>query len=95
MSTYKNAADILPPHLLAELQRYAAGEQLYVPSPTERAGWGERSGTRAQLAARNAEICRRRAEGASLDELALAFHLGYDSIRKIVAGKNGCTHSRC
>ncbi|HWI50977.1 MAG TPA: CD3324 family protein [Symbiobacteriaceae bacterium] len=84
MSSYVNAAKILPAHLLEALQRYAAGQQLYVPRPEERLGWGERSGTREALRARNDAICQRRAEGASVEELMAEFHLGYDSIRKIL-----------
>lgn len=87
MSCYKNAAEILPTHLLQALQRYAAGQQIYVPRPTERLQWGERSGARAALAARNDEIRRRRREGASVDQLMDEYHLGYDSIRKILQAK--------
>lgn len=88
MSRYKNAAEILPAHLLAELQRYAAGEQLYVPRPTERLAWGARSGAKAALMERNDQIHRRRSEGASIEELMAEFHLGYDSIRKILNGRS-------
>lgn len=94
MSGYVNAAKVLPAHLLAALQRYAAGQQLYVPRPDERAGWGEKSGTRLALSARNEQIRQRRAQGATVEELMEEFHLGYDSIRKILQGKNGSSHSR-
>lgn len=94
MSRYKNAAEILPAHLLEALQQYAAGEQLYIPRPDERLGWGERSGARQALKSRNEQIRRRYyQEGASIDQLMHEFHLGYDSIRKIVNGKNGSSHS--
>lgn len=94
MSSYKNAADVLPAPLLAAVQRYAPGEQLYVPRPDERRRWGERSGARMALAQRNQQIRERRRTGASVEELMAEFHLSYDSIRKIVAGKNGSTRSR-
>lgn len=90
MSSYVNAAKVLPAHLLEALQRYAAGQQLYVPRPDERLGWGERSGTRDALRARNEAICRQRAEGASIDDLMAEFHLGYDSIRKILQRYRQC-----
>jgi hypothetical protein len=93
MSRYKNAADILPAHLLADLQRYAAGEQLYVPRPLERRKWGERSGARTALAERNEQIRLRHLAGACIDQIMSEFHLGYDSIRKILSGKNLSTHS--
>ncbi len=94
MSRYTNAADILPEHLLNALQQYAAGKQIYVPRPEERLGWGERSGARAALAARNQQIHLRKLQGASIEELMAEFHLGYDSIRKILHGKNGSNRSR-
>ena len=94
MSEYRNAAEILPASLLAALQRYAAGQQIYVPRTEERVGWGQRSGTRQALDQRNQEIRRRRAEGVSVDELMAEYHLGYDSIRKILQGKNGSNRSR-
>jgi len=85
VSRYENAARILPPHLLTELQRYAAGKQLYVPRPARRRlRWGERSGAREAIDRRNQEIRRRHSQGASIEELMSSFHLGYDSIRKII-----------
>jgi len=88
VSRYRNAAHVLPPELLAELQRYAAGQQLYVPRPSERAPWGERTGAREALRRRNEEIRRLNREGAGIEELMARFHLGCDSVRKIVSGKN-------
>jgi Mor family transcriptional regulator len=86
---YKNASRILPPRLLAELQRYVAGESIYVPAPGgARRGWGERSGARATLARRNAEIRRLRARGASPAELADAYNLSDDTIRKILSSRS-------
>lgn len=86
MASYRNAAEVLPPELLAAVQRYAAGEQIYIPLPTQRAGWGERSGTRALLRSRNAEIHRRHCSGETLADLAREYHLSYDAVRKIVRG---------
>lgn len=89
MARYRNASEILPANLLALVQRYAAGEQLYIPLPGEqRTPWGARSGTRAALAERNAEIRERRHAGASLDELARAYHLSTEAIRKILRTKD-------
>lgn len=93
MARYRNAADVLPRELLAAIQRYCAGTQIYVPRATERRAWGERSGTRESLRARNALIQRRYREGVPIPVLMAEFHLGYDSIRKIVGGKNESTQS--
>lgn len=84
MAKYKNASALLPPHLLADVQRYAAGLQLYVPRPAGRLKWGERNGTKDELARRNETIRELRRCGVGIDELMSRFHLGYDSIRKIV-----------
>jgi Mor family transcriptional regulator len=88
VARYRNAAEILPENVLALVQRYAAGEQLYIPLPDQqRTPWGARSGTRAALAERNTEIRQRRLSGASLDELAQAYHLSAEAIRKILRTK--------
>lgn len=94
LARYRNAADVLPAELLAAVQRYAAGEQLYIPRGDERLPWGARSGARAELARRNERIRQRRAEGATIEQLMREFHLGYDSIRKIISGKNESSCSR-
>ena len=61
---YKNANDVLPETLLAELQKYAAGELLYIPQLKERRkSWGESSGTRQYLRKRNQEIRDRFGQG--------------------------------
>lgn len=82
---YKNGRDVLPPRLLEELQKYISGEMIYIPKPGEkRAGWGEVSGARRQLAKRNEEICRHYAEGWTVADLERKYHLSGDSIRKII-----------
>ena len=54
---YRNAGDLLPEALVKELQRYVQGEYLYIPTDgTQRKGWGERSGSRQMLDARNQAI---------------------------------------
>lgn len=91
---YRNAAELVPPGLLKTLQRYAAGLQVYVPRGDERAVWGQRSGARKALDDRNELIRRRHGQGADIDELMAEFHLSYDSIRKIISGRNRSTCSR-
>ena len=89
---YKNANDVLPETLLAELQKYAAGELLPIPQLKERRkSWGESSGTRQYLRKRNQEIRDRFGQGQTVDELSDAYSLSPDSIRKIIYAKpNGC-----
>lgn len=82
---YRNASDIFPDELLAEIQRYSSGELVYIPeSAQNRKGWGEKSGSRDFYVKRNAEIRRKHREGKSIAELADEFALSTDSIRRIL-----------
>ena len=81
---YKNAQDILPDHLLKELQQYVSGETLYIPNIREKKSWGESSGARAYYKKRKAQIRARYGEGVPMENLAAQYHLSVDSIRKIV-----------
>lgn len=82
---YCNAEEVLPLHLLAEIQRYVQGVQIYVPKCTgSRLGWGERNGQKTQLFQRNKQIRGEFRGGVTIEELMCRHHLGYESIRKIV-----------
>jgi len=82
---YQNAEEILPARLVAEIQKYVQGTQLYIPKPTgERVGWGERNGQKHEIRLRNQKIRRCYQEGHSIEQLMDAYHLGYESIRKII-----------
>lgn len=87
MKIYRNATEVLPPELVEQLQRYVQGVQIYVPIKGEPAGWGEKSGTRRQLAQRNAEIRRCYAAGEAVEALAERYFLTCDSVRKILRRK--------
>ena len=43
---YRNARDIIPDHLLEELQKYVSGETVYIPRSQEKKRWGAVSGAR-------------------------------------------------
>ena len=81
---YANAEDLLPPELVAELQKYVSGGLLYIPHPPSTRVWGQKNGARARLAARNAEIRRLKAEGFTLEALADRYCLSTDAIRKVL-----------
>lgn len=67
---YRNAGDLLPEALVKELQRYVQGEYLYIPTDgTQRKGWGERSGARQMLDARNRAIRQAFRQGVSPEAL--------------------------
>ena len=83
---YINAGEILPESLLAELQKYAPGMLLYVPTPEKPKAWGENSGFRQKLLRRNRIIRSLYQAGKTISELAEDFFLSVDSIKKIVCG---------
>lgn len=87
MKGYCNATEVLPVELLQQVQKYVQGVQLYIPIKGEPAGWGVKSGMRAQIAQRNAAIRARYSEGASIETLTQEFYLSHDRVRKII-GKN-------
>ncbi|HAI52095.1 MAG: CD3324 family protein [Limnochordia bacterium] len=83
---YVKAEEVLPADLLAEIQEYVQGVELYIPKrPEARLGWGERNGARQQIRSRNREIAERYQRGESIASLMERYHLSYDSIRKIVS----------
>lgn len=83
---YLNAAEILPEHLLKELQTYVDGEILYIPKTSSRKEWGEVNGSRAFYLERNKEIQRLFQLGFSIDMLADQYGLAYNTIKKILYG---------
>ena len=84
---YINAAEILPGELLSEIQKYAEGKMLYIPSVQKTVSWGEKSGSRKFYEERNRAISARFAEGFSIEQLSREFSLSYDTVRKIIYKK--------
>ncbi|KGR91757.1 hypothetical protein CD30_04050 [Ureibacillus massiliensis 4400831 = CIP 108448 = CCUG 49529] len=90
---YVNANDILPKHLLAELQQYVQGDLIYIPKQDEnKVKWGVLSGERQRLENRNAEIRQLFKEGVSLERLSKEFALSVETIKKIVYKKCESKH---
>lgn len=83
---YLNAAEILPEHLLKELQKYVDGELLYVPKTSTKKEWGAVNGSRVFYQERNKEIQRLFQLGFSIDALADQYGLAHSTIKKIVYG---------
>ena len=81
---YRKASDVLPDELLREVQKYIAGESLYIPKGKRRKKWGEDSGGRRFFIQRNEEIRNRFFHKVSMEELAEEYNLSYETIRKIV-----------
>ena len=85
---YENANNILPPELISQIQKYAAGKLLYIPQIEEPVAWGSLSGTRHKLRKRNQRIYDEYKNGKGVGELSEKYFLSVDSIRKIVYGAN-------
>ena len=81
---YRNALDIFPDELLKEIQKYSAGELIYIPEKSEKKQWGEKSGARDYYVERNTEIRRKHREGKTILELAEEYGLSRDTIRRIL-----------
>ncbi len=83
---YENGKDIFPEALLKQIQKYASGKLVYIPSK-EKKPWGETSGYRQYLAERNQRIRQGYSGGETIDALADRFCLSPESIRRIVYSK--------
>jgi len=83
---YVNAKDVLPPDLLSEVQKYTRGALVYIPK-TDKIGWGQLSGARAEVYLRNQNIMTDYQNGTSIHELMNHYCLSEASIRKIVYSK--------
>lgn len=81
---YKKGSEVLPARLLKEIQEYAEGSLLYIPKKTSKAGWGSISGARQLIDGRNSAINTLFERGVSIADLAKQYHLGEDTVRKIV-----------
>lgn len=81
---YKNAKDVLPEHLLSEIQKYIDGDLIYVPKSQERAKWGSHTGLREEIKNRNIEITDLYKNGRTMEDIAREYFLSIESIKKIL-----------
>jgi Mor family transcriptional regulator len=84
---YKKGTEVLPAHLLTEIQKYIEGSLVYIPKKSTRVGWGQASGARRIIDQRNQKIIRLFEQGDTITELSEKFHLGEETIKKIVYGR--------
>ena len=84
---HPNGRDIFPPALLKQIQKYVSGQSVYIPAASVRKAWGETSGYKRYIFERNQKIRQRFRNGESAGELAEAFSLSVDSIRRIIYSK--------
>jgi len=82
---YIKAEEILPEELIRSIQEYADGVSIYIPrKPGTRRAWGQETGYKAELRARNDRIRNDYAAGANVTALSRKFHLSEKSIRRIL-----------
>lgn len=82
---YRNASEILPDDLLKELQKYAPGEILYVPSDKSRKKWGTDTGARQFYEQRNEEIRQKYfAQKMTIELLCKEYSLSEETVQKII-----------
>lgn len=81
---YENGKDIFPERLLKQIQKYAAGKLVYIPSMDHKKDWGETTGYRNYLLKRNHDIRLKFRNGITIEQLAEEYCLSYETIRKIV-----------
>jgi len=84
---YKNGTEELPANLKIEIQKYIEGSLIYIPKKSTRVGWGQASGARRIIDQRNQTIVKLFKQGVTIPELAEKFHLGEETIKKIVYGR--------
>ncbi|MFA5524947.1 MAG: CD3324 family protein [Tissierellales bacterium] len=85
--SYKKGVEVLPAHLLKEVQKYIDGGLIYIPKKSERVGWGHLNGSKKLLEKRNDKIFELYRNGIPIDEIANKYYLCEETIRKIVYGK--------
>ena len=84
---YKNAAEVLPPVLLREIQYYIEGELLYIPKSETKKEWGAVSGSKKFYSERNSRIRELFRDGMPIQDLAKQFGLSGSTIKKIIYQK--------
>ncbi len=84
---YKKGSEVLPAHLLKEIQEYVEGSLIYIPKKSTKAGWGCVSGTRQAIDRRNKKMIGLYNQGETVSSLADLFHLEEETIRKILYQK--------
>ena len=86
MMAYRNAAAVLPQHLLEEIQKHVDGAFLYIPRRQEqRRRWGENSPAREEMMRRDAAIVADYLEGERVRSLSERYHLSDKAIYRIIA----------
>lgn len=85
---YKNSKEILPEELIAQIQKYVGGQNIYIPRKNKKS-WGENTDTKQLLEIRNKEIFLKYQTGDSVISLGAEYHLSVQAIYKILSEQKG------
>ena len=81
---YIRAEEILPEEIIALIQQYVDGTNLYIPRKQEnRQEWGAKTAYRVELQDRNQLIYKGYLSGMTIYELAESYYLSEKSIQRI------------
>jgi len=82
---YIKAENVLPEELIRKIQEYVDGVSVYIPrKPGKRRAWGQKTGYKSELLARNERIRDDHAHGYGIAALGQKYHLSEKSIRRIL-----------
>jgi Mor family transcriptional regulator len=81
---YRKASDVLPPELLAQIQKHIHGEAIYIPKIE---GSRKERGGKDFYTERNRKIREKYSLGVSLETLSEENHISEDAIKKVVYKK--------
>ena len=83
--SYKKAIEILPNHLLEQIQKYVDGEFIYIPRRSgNKKDWGTNTSIRNELHQRNMNIYKDYLLCNSIQELSEKYFLSVKSIQRII-----------
>ena len=84
---YRNAKEVFPEKVLAELMKYVGEGLIYFPANEQKRQWGSVSGTREQIQKRNMDIRDDYESGMKISELEDKYYLSQSSLRRIIYTK--------
>lgn len=84
---YRNAKEVFPETVLAEIMKYVGEGLIYFPAQEEKKQWGSVSGIREQIQKRNMDIRSDYKGGMKISELEEKYYLSQSSLRRIIYTK--------
>ena len=81
---YRNAMDIFPEELIAEIRKYITEGIVYIPNMEERKAWGSVAGQKIEMEQRNQMILNEYQKGKPVNRIAKEQYLSISSIYRII-----------